>query len=162
MEAVGIHAIAPRHRRAHIASMRITSRRRINALLHAEQTELGKRRRLELLIRHDLHTRRMIQCQQSNLIEVRNLSQLLGHADLVLAIAHLQGIARDRHVLVVVHREIPAVARTRAERRHAQYIGNKLKALPVPCEDHRTRTRKPRGLLDVHHSIHRHARLILY
>ena len=96
---------------------------------HAEEPELGKRRRLELLVGDDVDAppddpRAM----QLNLIEVGNLAQFLGDADFVCAVARLQRLAGNRDVLVVIHGEVLAVARTGAQRRDAQHVGDELEA----------------------------------
>ena len=57
-------------------------------------------------------------------------------------------LAGDRHVLVVVHREVLAVAGTRAQRRHAQHVGDELEALAVPGEDHGAGAGEARRFLD--------------
>jgi len=51
--------------------------------------------------------------------------------------------ARNLDVLVVIYRKILPVARTRAQRRHTQHVGDELKSLAVPREDHRARAGKP-------------------
>ena len=52
--------------------------------LDAEQAELGERRRLEFLVGDDVDVRRMIERDQLDLVEVGDLAQFLGDADLVV------------------------------------------------------------------------------
>ena len=79
----------------------------------------------------------LTQKQFADLVEIGYLAQLLGNPDLVVIVFHgRQGLARDLHVLVVIHREVLAVAGTGAQRRHTQHVGNVLKLLPIPGEDH--------------------------
>ena len=59
-----------------------------------------------------------------------------------------QGVARNLHVLVVIDREVRAVARARAERRDAEHVGDELIPAAVPREDHRARSGQPLRLLD--------------
>ena len=73
---------------------------------------------------------------QLDLVEVGDLAQLFGDAHFVGAVALAEDFAGDGDVLVVVHREVAAVAGARAERRDTEHVGDELEALAVPGEDH--------------------------
>ena len=70
----------------HVGAALVAGRDGIDALLHAEQAELGERRRFEFVVGEDLDVRRVIEREQADLIEVGDLAQFLGDADLVLAV----------------------------------------------------------------------------
>ena len=109
----------------------------IDSMLDAEQPELGIGRAFELFVGEDLRARRMIDREQLDLIEIRNLAQFLGHADLVTSVHFFQSAAPGiGHVLVVIHREVPSIAIARAQRSHAQNVRDELKLVAVPGPDH--------------------------
>jgi hypothetical protein len=72
----------------------------------------------------------MIHRDQLHLIEIGNFAQFLGDADFVAPVHRLQRLARNLHVFVVIHREITAIARSRAQRRYAEHVRNEAELLP--------------------------------
>ena len=82
----------------------------MNLRLRAKQTELRVGRRFEFIIRIQRNAGWMIDGDQTNLIEVRHLMQFFGDVDLVFAIYRLQSRAWNLDILIVVHREVVAIA----------------------------------------------------
>ncbi len=76
----------------------------------------------------------MVHGDELDLIEIRHLAQFLGDADFVLPVHRGQRRAGNRHVLVVIHGEIGAFAIARAQRSHAQHIGDELNSWPFQVQ----------------------------
>ena len=73
----------------------------------------------------------MIDGDELNSIEIRDLAELLGNADFVIAVARDHGLAGDLHVFVMIHGEIMAVTRTGAEGSYAKHVGQEMNPAPV-------------------------------
>ncbi len=85
----------------------------------------------------------MINGLEPQLIEERDLRQLLGDADLVAVVHRPQRLARYLDELVVIHREVRTIAVRRAERRDTEHVGDEAEARAVPGPDQRAGTRQP-------------------
>ncbi len=140
---IGIPLILRQQLRKHAPPRVIDRGRGIDAPRHAKQSELGIRRPFEFFVREDLRTGRMIDRQQLNLIDVRDLAELLSDPDIVLPVDHRERLPGNRHVLIMIHREVRALAVARAQRRDAQHVGDELHFASVPGPDHRTGSRQP-------------------
>ena len=143
-ETACIDAVLAQQRRQHIAPLIVPRGHREDAPVHTEQPEFGEWRRFELLVGEDLGSGRVIHRQQPHLVQVRDLMQLLGDPDLVMPVHLGQRLAGDTHVLIVIHRKILPIARTRPQRRDTQHVGDELESAAVPRENHRAGAGKPR------------------
>ena len=81
----------------------------------------------------------MIDRDQLHLVEIRDFAQFLRDTHFVLPVHRLQCLARNLHVFVVIHRKIAAIARGRAQRRHAEHVGDESEFGSIPREDHGAR-----------------------
>ena len=79
----------------------------------------------------------MVDRDQLQLIDIGDLAQLFGDADAVFAIHGHERFAGDLNVLVVIDREVLAVAGTRAERSDAQHVRDVLELAAIPGPDDR-------------------------
>ncbi len=92
---------------------------RVDAPFDAEQPKLRERRRFELVVGEDFHPCGMVDRHQAHLVEVGDLTQFLGDADLVVAVTQLQRFTRHEHILIMIGGEVRSIAGTRAERGNA-------------------------------------------
>ena len=90
LESVRIRVIYLRDLRRRIHTMRIRRLQRMDLLRAAKQPKVRIRRRLEFIVRVNLHLRRMIHCNQLDLIQIRNLVQFFCDVHAVLAVFRLQ------------------------------------------------------------------------
>src|SRR5437016_14636405 len=115
--------------------MLVVRLRRMDSLSRSVQTELGKRRCFELVVREDLHVRGMIDGNELDLIDVGDLVQFLGDADRIGPRTDRERTGGNLNVLVMVHLKKAAVAGACTERRDAEHVGDEAERLTVPCED---------------------------
>ena len=87
--------------------------------LDAEQLEVREWRSLGLLVGDDADPFGVIDCNQPHLIDIGRLAQFLGQAHVEVTVAHLQLVPPDRHVLVVIDREVNTSCQASPERRNA-------------------------------------------
>ena len=117
--------------------------------LDAEQLEVREWRSLGLLVGDDADPFGVIDCNQPHLIDIGRLAQFLGQAHVEVTVAHLQLVPPDRHVLVVIDREVNTSCQASPERRNAQHLADVFEFATVPGVDHRTGAGQPRGFLDL-------------
>ena len=148
LESFGIDVIAAQQRFGDVPAGVIVRAHRRNPPLDAEQPELRKRRRFELIVGEDAGRRRVIDRDQFDPIEVGHLTQFFRDANLIAPIFKGERLARNLYVLVVIDRKIFSVARAGAQRRHSKHVRDEFKSLAIPGEDHRAGAGQSLCLLD--------------
>ena len=109
-EAVRVALVTGQKAVQHVVPTVLARRHGAHLPLHAEKTELGERRALELVVGKDFDALGMVHGQEVDLVEVGHLPQLLGDPHLVVAVGRDERLAGDLDVLVVIDREVVAVA----------------------------------------------------
>ena len=147
-EAVRVRRVAPQQARQNVLTLLISRCFGNNAPPDPKQPEFGKRGAFELVVGKNFSIRRVVHCDQADLVEERNLSQFFRDADFILTIHRNQSPPRNLDVLVVIHGEILSVTGAGAERGHAEHVRDELEPAAVPGEDHRAGAGESLGFTD--------------